>query len=267
MLKILLTNDDGYRAEGLKQIYRELAGCYDVVVAAPETEQSGTGHAFTYTSAVRCAEIPEKYGLNGFAVEGTPADCVKLAMAQLLQCRPDLVVSGINAGENAGLAGHYSGTVAGAREACFWGVPAVAFSCSSDGNGGYYWGYAHIARLIAEKIADLPLEKPGRRQVFYNVNFPACPPSMCAGIRITRQSMTFFDDRYIKESVNGKYTVYRLDGGRMPVENESDFDARALLQNYATITPVIYDATAHDIMPNLIETFNNLSLTQGAENG
>jgi 5'-nucleotidase len=261
-LRILLTNDDGYQAEGIKKIYRQLAAIHDVIVVAPKTGKSGIGHAFTYTSTIRCTALDGNDGMKGFSVDGSPADCVKLALAHLLGKKPDLVVSGINSGENAGLAGFYSGTVAGAREACFWGVPAVAFSCAEDATGKCFWEYTETASKICERIAGLKMKNAtdGGQRIFYNVNFPACPLSMCAGIRVCRQGLTFYDDRYLLESEEGQNSVFRLEGGRLPVEKDSVFDARAIAENIISVSPLMFDATAHEAITELTREFLTVSI-------
>jgi 5'-nucleotidase len=251
-LRILVTNDDGYRAMGIRSLYRELAIHHEVIVAAPETEQSGIGHAFTYSSAILCKVLDETTGLKGFSVNGTPSDCVKLALAELLPEKPDIVVSGINAGENTGMAVYYSGTMAGAREAAFWGLHGVAFSMS-DGGECYLPEYADLARMITEKIADMPAgERENRRgTVYYNVNFPACPVSSCGGIRAAGQSLAFFNDRYRMESEDKDGKHYRLCGGGRNVELTKDFDTRALMENHVVITPLMFDATEYEHMHHL----------------
>ena len=130
-MKILLTNDDGIYAPGLAALYRELKHLGDVVVVAPESEQSAVGHAITLMTPLRVKEVSLNVGVTGFAVSGFPADCVKIAMAELLPSPPDLVVSGINLGPNVGINVLYSGTVSAATEAAILGVKGVAFSLDS----------------------------------------------------------------------------------------------------------------------------------------
>jgi len=148
---ILLTNDDGYSAEGIKCLYTVLSRDYDVIVVAPQKEQSGVGHAFTFNAPLHYEKIPESAGMNGYFVYGTPSDCVKFAISYLLPQRPDIIVSGMNLGENSGLSAHYSGTVAAAREGAFWKIPSFAFSVCIE---GVQWisDYASIVPQILEGI-------------------------------------------------------------------------------------------------------------------
>src|ERR1700710_36064 len=129
---ILLTNDDGIRAPGIIAMYRELLKLGEVAVVAPETVQSATGHGITITTPLLTNRVTVENAFTGIAVDGRPADCVKLAINQLLPRRPDLVVSGLNAGANVGINVLYSGTVAAALEAGFLGVPAIALSLLTD---------------------------------------------------------------------------------------------------------------------------------------
>jgi 5'-nucleotidase len=258
--RILLTNDDGYRAVGLRRLYDELAQENDVVIVAPQKEQSGTGHAFTYTTILRCSPIDDALGMKGFFVDGTPSDCVKLGLARLFKTPPDIVVSGINAGENTGMSGHYSGTLAAAREACFWGVAGIAFSLSS-GAEGHLGAYAGVSRKLIGKIAHLHAGGFGKKhdRVYFNINFPACSPASSKGYRITRQSCAFFDDRYRIETESPAETGYLLQGSKIKIEESDEFDSRALKSGYIAITPLHYDATAGNAMTEMEECFKTVS--------
>src|SRR5215213_6626639 len=157
---ILLTNDDGINAPGLVAMYRELVRLGEVHVVAPETVQSATGHGITITTPLLTQKVTVDNGFKGIAVDGRPADCVKLAVAQLLPRAPDLVVSGMNAGANVGINVLYSGTVAAALEAAFLGVPAIAVSLHiGRGRPLYDVAAAHARRAIEAVIAQ-GLPKP-----------------------------------------------------------------------------------------------------------
>lgn len=243
MKTILLTNDDGFFAPGIAALNKALVDGYDISIVAPETEQSGVGHAFTFSRPIRCQRA-ENNELIGHAVSGTPADCVKIAIGEIIKQLPDLVVSGMNIGENSGLSGYYSGTVAAAREGAFWGVLSVAFSVCIEGKQ-FLDDYCVIARKILNTIVENQATKSDAAcGIFYNVNFPGCSPRECRGIRITRQSLAFFDDQYksvpLEDGSNG-YLVY---GEKKNVESSDDYDSRALLNNYITITPLNFDNSA-----------------------
>jgi len=250
-LKILLTNDDSYASIGIKRLYEALSGRHEVIVAAPLEEQSGIGHAFTFNKPISFAELPVSAEMPGYKIAGTPSDCVKFAISYLLKDKPDAVVSGMNSGENSGISGFYSGTVAAAREGAFWRIPSFAFSLMSNGNDDLYSAYSRTAIGIVESIMATPIP-PGRDcHLYYNVNFPACAPDKCKGIKVTRQSLAFFDDRYKKirfENAPDGFVIY---GEKTEVEESDEFDSRALISGYTTITPLCFDATAHWALPEL----------------
>ena len=253
-LKILLTNDDGYASAGLKHLHRALSVHHDVVVAAPQEEQSGIGHAFTFNKPIQFAPIPESSDLPGFMIRGTPSDCVKFALSHLLSEKPDIVISGMNDGENSGVSGFYSGTVAAAREGAFWRLPSFAFSLSKGGED-YLSGYAKTALDILDAVIASDgfslRSDPSGVQVYYNVNFPSCAPDACKGKKVTRQSLAFFDDRYRRISMGQKQDGYIISGEKTEVEDADIFDSRALMNNYTTITPLSFDSTAHWALKDL----------------
>jgi 5'-nucleotidase len=253
-LTILLTNDDGYGAVGIKHLYNALSARHEVFVAAPQAEHSGVGHAFTFNKPLQFMPIPESCGLPGFAVKGTPSDCVKFALSYLLHKKPDIVISGINDGENSGISNFYSGTVAAAREGAFWRLPSFAFSLSR-GNEEYFLGYAKAAAAIVESVISTvrPSLKTGDdgRQVYYNVNFPSCAPDKCKGRKVTRQSLAFFDDRYRCIQIEQGGDGFMICGEKTDVEESDMYDSRALMNDYTTITPLWLDATAHWTLQDL----------------
>ncbi len=248
-LRILLTNDDGFSAPGIHHIYTALKDDFEVTVVAPEEEKSGIGHAFTYHKPLTFHEHSFQ-DVTGYKVAGTPADCVKFALSHLLAERPDIIVSGINNGTNAGIAGYYSGTVAAAREGAFWKITGIAFSLGEK-TPEYMAEYALVAKTILQKIAaEKTLQRNGNK-IYYNVNFPSCAHGECAGIKVTRQSLSFWDDRYTPVT-NEKGTVeYWLNGVRKDVEARNEYDARAIENNFITITPLHIDATASDGLASL----------------
>jgi 5'-nucleotidase len=248
-LNILLTNDDGYDSAGLKHLYGVLAAEHDVVVAAPETEQSGIGHAFTLERPLHYRKLPAELGMKGFIINGTPSDCVKFALSFLLEHKPDFVVSGMNIGENSGICGYYSGTVAAAREGAFWRVPSVAFSLCARA-GGFVEPYCKRALAIFKGITALG-PAPNGRCVFYNVNFPECAPDACRGVKVTRQSTAFFDDRYRRVETATAQAGYVVYGDKKDVEESDAYDSRALMNNYITVSPLGFDATAEWALPLL----------------
>ncbi len=240
----LLTNDDGIGAPGIRDLYERLARIATVIVAAPEREQSGVGHAFTFNTPLHYERRSLSNGSDGFMVCGTPVDCVKFGISVLLKERPDAVVAGINAGENSGLSAFYSGTVAAAREGAFWDIPSFAFSLCKGGER-HRRDYAAVA---ADLLLRLLARERGEKshKVYYNVNFPSCSVKECRGVRMTSQSTAFFDDRYETIDVESHRTKkgYVIYGEKKDIEPSDDYDSRALMNGYIAVTPLNFDATA-----------------------
>jgi 5'-nucleotidase len=243
-LRILLSNDDGYSSVGIKRLYEALISRHHVTIAAPQSEQSGIGHAFTFNKPIYFAKLPETMNMNGYMVAGTPSDCVKFAISHLLGEKPDVVISGVNCGENSGISGFYSGTLAAAREGAFWRIPSFAFSLCAGGEA-FLVDYCYKALEIVDKVMAVSVPLQGTNQIYHNVNFPSCSPSDSKGLKITRQSMAFFDDHYKSALCDNNQDGYIVYGEKKDVESSNDFDSRALLNKYTTITPLHFDATAH----------------------
>jgi 5'-nucleotidase len=176
-LHILLTNDDGIYADGLWALYDAIHSRHNVVVVAPDRERSAVGHGITLQHPIRAAQITVPGGSKGWSVSGTPADCVKLAIGELLETRPDLVISGINPGANVGVNLNYSGTVAAAREAALYGIAAMAVSVQVHDRPVYDLATRCVARLVPLLSANGLA--PG---IFLNINVPAAPPDKTVGI-------------------------------------------------------------------------------------
>jgi 5'-nucleotidase len=244
---LLLTNDDGMHAPGIRVLYEQLTGDATVTVVAPEREQSGVGHAFTFNAPIHFEKTDRDHVPPGYIVSGTPVDCVKFAVSHIMKKHPDIIVSGLNLGENSGLSAFYSGTVAAAREGAFWDIPSIAFSLCIEGKE-HLNAYAAMAPAIMRQLVCADGKKKRRRgtRVYYNVNFPACKPSKVRGIRVTRQSRAFFDDRYERMEVATHRTGegYMIIGEKIDIEKSNDYDSRALMNGYITITPLNFDATA-----------------------
>jgi 5'-nucleotidase len=252
-LTVLLTNDDGFHADGIKILHSELIKRFNVIVAAPEQEKSGVGHAFTFNNPLHCVQNKENESYQGYIVSGTPADCVKFAIGHLLPEKPDIVVSGINNGENSGLSAFYSGTVAAAREGAFWNIPSFAFSVCAEAFA-YAKEYASIVPSIIENVL-----KSGNitatPRVYYNVNFPGCSLANVKSTKITWQSLSFFDDRYrrIESKSHKSGEGFVVFGEKKDIENSDAFDSKALTENIITITPLTFDSTAHQAIPHLLK--------------
>jgi 5'-nucleotidase len=248
---VLLTNDDGFHARGIKCLYDVLSPLYNVIVAAPQKEQSGVSHTFTFMRPLSCHEAGSSDPMPGYIIDGSPADCVKYAISSLIKKLPDLIVSGINDGDNSGVAAFYSGTVAAAREGAFYGIPSFAFSMWNR-NNQFMPQYAEMAPMLIDEILSTPLPQLDTR-VFYNINFPACDPVDSKGFKITWQSMANYEDSYkkIEDEKHPSYGKYQVYGDRYKMEQSTAFDARAVMENYIAITPLNIDSTAHWMMPYL----------------
>jgi 5'-nucleotidase len=238
---ILLTNDDGIRAPGLKALYRELLSLGEVHVVAPETVQSATGHGITISTPLLTQQVTIDDGVVGIAVEGRPADCVKLAVSQILPRQPDLVISGLNSGANVGINVIYSGTVAAALEAAFLGLPAIA--CSLYLRDEVQPDYETASRRSVQtirKILDAGLE-PGQ---IVSVNIPALRAGEReAGTRVVRQCTRAWIDTYDRRTdPRGREYFWNSSIFKLG-ETDDDTDVAALRDGYVTITPLQFDMT------------------------
>ncbi|MCG9479865.1 MAG: 5'/3'-nucleotidase SurE [Actinomycetia bacterium] len=238
---ILLTNDDGIESEGLYRLYREIRedDQFKVVVIAPDKERSAVGHAITVFSPIPVWEETRDGKFFGYAVDGTPADCVKLAVKAILGKKPDLVISGINKGANIGENVIYSGTVSAATEGTVYDIPSMAISVDNLKNPDYSY-----AAGFAKKMAKMIISRGGLpRKVLLNINLPDLPEKQIKGIRITCQSTAKFNDFFIKRTDPRGRNYYWMDGEFVQMcENESD-DYCAIKNGYISITPVHYDMT------------------------
>jgi 5'-nucleotidase len=250
---ILLTNDDGIHAPGLVAMYRELARLGEVHVVAPETVQSATGHGITISAPLLTNRVTVQDAFTGTAVDGRPADCVKLAVAQLLPRAPDLVVSGINSGANVGINVVYSGTVAAAIEAAFLGLPSIAVSLLLMNEVPVdFPRAARMARETIEKILAAGL--PSGRIV--SVNLPALRAGENpTGVKVVRQCTRPWVDTYERRTDPRGRDYFWNSSVFTLQESENDTDVAALRDGYITITPLQFDLT-HMIMLREWEGFD-----------
>jgi 5'-nucleotidase len=238
-MRILVTNDDGILSPGIKALAEALRALGDVDVVAPESGQSGTAHSITFLAPLICQRISVDGEFFGWSIDGSPADCVKLGVLELCTARPDLVVSGINAGSNRGVDVIYSGTVAAAVEAAFIGIPSIAISLEAA--GGFDFEQAgQLARGIVERAITLGLS-PG---TVLNVNIPRLDAGPPRGVRVVRQSTLPWTDAYDRRTDPRGRTYFWLTGEvDRAVGEEIDTDLGALRAGYVTVTPLQYDLT------------------------
>jgi 5'-nucleotidase len=236
-MNILLTNDDGIFAPGLAAIYKELVKIGHVTVVAPADGRSGASHSITFSEPLVCNKVDINGLFTGFSVEGSPADCVKLAAMELHQGPIDLLVAGINNGANAGINVYYSGTVAAAMEGAFLKIPSVAMSLSVEGR----MDYEQAARYCVEVLEKLMPVGEGN---VININIPELSKGRPKGVRVVPQSSKGFDEYYIRQKNEQGQTVYQLAGGPH-LTDEMPTDTTSLSEGFITVTALVPDMTDH----------------------
>ena len=243
-MKILLSNDDGIHAPGIQVLHKALTGIGELHVVAPDTERSATGHAITIFDPIRTMPV-EKDGRHfGIAVDGTPADCVKLAVSFLHKDNPpDLVVSGINFGSNTGISVLYSGTVSAASEATVLGTPAIAFSLCTYGEP-HWETAAHVATEAVKNYIKAPLP-PG---ILLNVNIPNIPLNELKGMKAACMGRSRFIERFTEHRDPRGNRYYWMDGDLDLLDDHEKTDVRIVESGYVSLTPIHIDLTAHHAM-------------------
>ena len=249
---ILLTNDDGIHAPGLAALERIAAALSDDVwVVAPETDQSGLSHSLSLNDPLRLREINAKK----FALRGTPTDCVIMAVRELLPEPPDLILSGVNSGQNIADDVSYSGTVAGAIEGSMLGIRAIALSQAYSWDEGLRNVPWHTAETLAPGIIAGLIDTDFPRRTCVNVNFPNCGPDEVKGTEVTRQG-TFTHGLYMEKRHDGRgFPYYWLRFGREREAPREGTDIKALMENRVTITPLKLDLTDDVFSATLRERF------------
>lgn len=240
-MRVLVTNDDGIYAKGIEVLWEILKENHEVYVVAPETEQSAVGHAITFLDPLRVRSVKRNGVFFGYAVNGTPADCVKLAIRELMNVPPDMVISGINMGANVGENVIYSGTVSAATEAAMLGFPSMAVSIDAYPASDYSAARQFLP-IIIEKLRAQPLP-PG---ISLNVNIPHIPAQEIKGIRITRQGHLRYKERYDRRIDPRNRVYYWLCSQTVEPDPDPHSDSRALSEGYITITPIHYDLTHYE---------------------
>jgi len=247
-MRILITNDDGILAPGIEALYRAVSDLGEVTVVAPETPQSASGHAITVRSPMDVHRVHVNNVFYGWSVDGRPADCVKLALMELLDERPDFVLSGINAGANTGIDVLYSGTVAGAIEGAFYDIPAAAFSLASSDELNFPMA-GRIARAVFERFM---AAKP-RPATCLNVNIPALDQGWPKGVRCCPQGTVAMEERYAKQTAAEGHTIYWLDGRSSAASVAPNSDQAVVREGYVAITPLRFNMTDPEELARLSE--------------
>ncbi|MFW6124734.1 MAG: 5'/3'-nucleotidase SurE [Pirellulales bacterium] len=259
-MNILLTNDDGIYAPGLAALRGELERLGDVHIVAPATEQSGVGHAITYLTPLIVKEVFHDDRVWGWAVEGSPADCVKIGVTELCPERPELVVSGINSGLNAGINVLYSGTVAAAIEGAFFGIDSFAVSLEFDEHAGFHRA-ARLARGVIEQV----LRRKGPEPQLYNVNIPRValgesPPT----VSVVPTDVVRHADRFEKRYDPWGREYFWLTGGPLTPTGEQETDLTALQRGHVTLTPLDYNLTRTAVLEAMSQWGLELSAEEAA---
>jgi 5'-nucleotidase len=230
----------------LAALYQEIRKIGEVTVVAPDSEKSAVGHAITISDPLRVWPFEKNGEFFGYAVTGTPAVCVKIAYWALLNHKPDLVISGINLGSNTGINVIYSGTVSAATEGTILGIPSFAISLTTYKNPDFTY-----AAKFASKLSKVILDKGLPRGVFLNVNVPPIKEEQIKGVAITRQGKAIYKEKFDKRIDPQHRVYYWLTGKKVQLEEDSDVDDRAILQNEVSITPIHYDLTHYGFLKEL----------------
>jgi 5'-nucleotidase len=236
--EILVCNDDGIDAPGIYVLVQELKKIGRITVVAPDEQQSAVGHAITMNYPLRVGEFRKNGKFFGYAVQGTPADCVKLAVRALLKRQPDLLISGINHGANTAISIIYSGTVSAATEGTILGIPSIAVSLTTYGRADFSY-----PAKVARRLALLVLKKGLPQRTLLNVNIPPLKPTDIRGVLVTRQGKAVWNDTFDHRRDPNNREYYWLTGGLEEVDKDLDFDEAAVRNNYISITPIHYDLT------------------------
>lgn len=243
---LLLANDDGYNSKGMNEMISVLRPIADICVIAPDSPRSGFAGAITITAPLRCTLIREEEGLTIYKCNGTPVDCVKLALDEILDRRPDVVISGINHGDNSSINVHYSGTMGATFEGCLKGIPSIGFSlCDHSSDADFRPSLPYVKTIVEQVLAHgLP------RGVCLNVNFPKA--SAFAGVKICRQTRAMWLKEFEKSIHPNGSPYYWMTGEFLNEEPEAeDTDQWAIDHDYVAVTPVQIDMTAYSVMDEL----------------
>jgi len=247
---ILVTNDDGITAPGLRTLVLLMKTLGDVIVVAPDSPQSGMGHAITLDSTLYSKKMKtdtDDTGIEEYSCSGTPADCVKLALQELLERKPDICVSGINHGSNSSINVIYSGTMSAAIEAGIEGIPAIGFSLCD-----YNWDadFSHAAGFITE-IVTQALTNGIPKGVVLNVNIPKLEKKNLKGIKICRQARANWKEKFDKRTSPMGKDYYWLTGKFELLDKGEDTDEWALANGFISVVPTQFDLTAHHVIQEL----------------
>ncbi len=236
---ILITNDDGVTAPGIRNLVEAVKDLGKVIVVAPDKPQSGMGHAITIGIPLRLHKVSLFEGVEAWQCSGTPVDCVKLAVDKILHRKPDICLSGINHGANHSINVIYSGTMSAAVEAAIENIPSAGFSLLDHSIEADFTGARKFTRMVVQQMLSAPMDK----HTVLNVNIPAVPAELIAGIKICKQAYAKYEEDFVeRDDPNGK-KYYWLTGEFVNFDKAKDTDVWALEHNYVSVVPVQYDLT------------------------
>ena len=246
---ILITNDDGIQAKGIRSLIKAVEPFGDIVIVAPDKPQSGMGHAITVNDVLRLERSPLYSEYEAYTCTGTPVDCVKLAISEVIKGQPDLLVSGINHGENSASNVLYSGTMSAAVEGAMEDIPSIGFSLLDFDPDADFTGSQWAVKQIVEKVLNNEFPK----SICLNVNIPQLPQEELKGIKICRQAKAYWKDEFDKRHDNFGKPYYWLKGSFNRSDRSEDTDIWALDHGYVTVVPTQFDMTAYHAISQVNE--------------
>jgi 5'-nucleotidase len=244
---ILVTNDDGVTAPGIRNLVEAVKDLGKIIVVAPDKPQSGMGHAITIGQPLRLQKVNFFDDIEAYSCTGTPVDCVKLAVDKVLHRKPDLCISGINHGANHSINVIYSGTMSAAVEAAIESIPSAGFSLLDYNIEADFTGARKYARLVVQKMLSTKLDK----HTVLNVNFPSVPVELLQGLMICRQAYAKYEEDFIERTDPHGRMYYWLTGEFVNFDTGTDTDVWALANNYVSVVPVQFDLTNYVLKSQL----------------
>jgi 5'-nucleotidase len=252
---ILVTNDDGISAPGIRNLVEAVRHLGKVVVVAPDKPQSGMGHAITIGNPLRLNPMHHLFdGIEAFSCSGTPVDCVKLAVDKVLRRKPDLCLSGINHGANHSINVIYSGTMSAAVEASIESIPSIGFSLLDYSVEADFGPARKYVRMIVEQVLEHEMMD---KHLILNVNFPAVPDNLIKGIRVCRQAYAKYEEDFVERNDPNNKKYYWLTGKFVNFDRGRDTDVWALEHNYVSVVPVQFDMTNYVLKSKLEKTWKS----------
>ena len=249
---ILVTNDDGVNAPGIRHLVEAIKDLGKVVVVAPDKPQSGMGHAITIGFPLRLSKVSFMDGVEAWSCSGTPVDCVKLAVDKVLHRKPDLCLSGINHGANHSINVIYSGTMSAAIEASIESIASIGFSLLDYSLEADFTGAKKYARIIVQELMH---QKKLDKHLCLNVNFPFVPESLIRGIKVCRQAYAKYEEDFNERDDPHGRKYYWLTGDFVNFDEGTDTDVWALENNYVSVVPVQFDLTNYTLKSQLEKSF------------